>query len=84
MNKLENKVEIIIARNKKVELDKKWETSWTRRLFLAILTFIAAYIFLQIIKVENAIYGAMVPTGAFLLQQMTISPLKKIWGKLTK
>lgn len=84
MKELENKIQEIIARNKRVELDKRWETSSTRRLFLAILTFIAAYIFLQIIKVENAVYGAMVPTGAFLLQQMTISPLKKIWEKLTK
>ena len=37
---LEKNVEEILERNKRVELDKKWETSTTRKVCIAILTYI--------------------------------------------
>ena len=45
---LENEIENIKQRNKRVELDKKWETSLTRKLCICILTYIYScnYIFL--------------------------------------
>ena len=35
---LENEIENIKQRNKRVELDKAWETSWTRKICICILT----------------------------------------------
>jgi len=81
---LQREIEQLQERNNRVELDKKWETSFTRRISLAVLSYIATYIFLRIIHAENAEYGAIIPAGAFLLQQMTVSPLKKMWEKIKK
>ena len=39
-NNLEKEIEQIKERNKRVELDKKWETSWTRKICIMILTYI--------------------------------------------
>ena len=37
---LEKEIEEIKERNKRVELDKKWETSMTRKVCIAVLTYI--------------------------------------------
>ena len=42
INNLEKEIEKIKERNKKVELDKAWETSWIRRIGIMILTYIVA------------------------------------------
>ncbi|MCF7905583.1 hypothetical protein K9L63_00090 [Candidatus Gracilibacteria bacterium] len=84
MENLKHEIETIKERNNRVELDKKWETSWTRRIFLAVLSYVATYIFLRIIHAENAVYGAMIPAGAYLLQQMTVRPLRAFWENANK
>lgn len=40
MKDLEKRVVAIEKRNKKVETDKAWETSWIRRICIMILTYI--------------------------------------------
>ena len=40
----------IKQRNKRVELDKKWETSWTRRICIMILTYIIVLIYSYVIS----------------------------------
>ena len=47
---LENEIIKIKERNKKVELDKKWETSWTRRICIMILTYIVVIIYSHLIR----------------------------------
>ena len=42
---LEKNVEDILERNKRVELDKKWETSLTRKICIAVLTYIVVIIY---------------------------------------
>ena len=37
---LEKEIKQIKDRNKRVELDKSWETSWTRKLTIMILTYL--------------------------------------------
>ena len=83
MSTPEYEIEKIIERNKRVEQDKAWETSFFRRVFLTIITFILAFLFLKVIHAENAFWGACVPAGAFLLQSQTktLAPLRKIWEK---
>ena len=41
---LEKEIIKIKERNKRVELDKKWETSWTRKICICILTYIVVII----------------------------------------
>lgn len=55
---LENRILRLEERNKRVEVDKSWETSWTRKCLLIIFTYLAiAFYFpsfpLSEIKNEN-------------------------------
>jgi len=81
LNELNKEVTKIQERNKKVELDKAWETSLFRRLFLAVLTYIAALAFLLIINAPQPYLASIVPAGAYLLQQYSLPFMKKVWGK---
>ena len=47
---LEEEIEKIKSRNKKVELDKAWETSWIRRICICILTYIIVVIYSYMIN----------------------------------
>ena len=40
MKELEKEIELIKMRNKRVEADKAWETSWTRKICIAVLTYL--------------------------------------------
>ncbi len=55
MDNIEKELELIKKRNHSVELDKAWEKSWTRRIFIAGLTYIIALIWMKNIG-ENLIF----------------------------
>ncbi len=80
MTNLEQRVAKIEARNKRVELDKVWETSWTRRLSLALLTYllIAAYLII-VVKKDRPFINALVPAIGFFLSTLVLSRLKTVW-----
>ncbi len=40
INELEQEIKNIKERNKRVELDKMWETSVTRKIYICILTYV--------------------------------------------
>ena len=48
--KIEEEINNIKERNKRVELDKKWETSWTRKICIMILTYIVVIIYSYVIR----------------------------------
>lgn len=76
----ELKVELdhIKERNQRVEADKAWETSWTRRLLILVLTYLVIVIFFIMAELPNPFVNAIVPAVAFLLSTMTV-PLFKTW-----
>ncbi|MDO8647166.1 MAG: hypothetical protein Q7R70_02000 [Candidatus Diapherotrites archaeon] len=76
---LEVKVNSILERNKRVESDKAWETSKARRLVLAVATYVVVWFFLIVINAPNPELAALVPAGAFLLQQYSLPFLKDWW-----
>lgn len=51
---IEEEIKNIQNRNRRVELDKKWETSLTRRLCIMILTYIIIVIYSYLIR--NQLY----------------------------
>ena len=69
----------INERNKKVEMDKAWEVSFTRRLFISLVTYIVASVWLWNINEPNFLLKAMVPTAGYILSTLSIPQLKKIW-----
>ena len=59
---LENEIENIKQRNKRVELDKKWETSLTRKLCICILTYIVVIIYSYMVRnYDNIFLSSLVP-----------------------
>jgi len=80
-NDIQREIELIKERNKRVEADKAWETSWTRRFFVAITTYILIVIFMFVAKLEKPFIGAIVPAVAYLLSASTLPYLKKYWIK---
>lgn len=78
---LENEVEKINKRNKKVETDKAWEISWTRRLLLALFTYLAISIYMSAISLPSPWLNGIVPSIAFLLSTLTLPLFRKLWQK---
>lgn len=76
---IEKRLEAIEARNEKVETDKAWETSWTRKISIAILTYLVVVAYLHFVIGIEPWLNALVPVVGFLLSTITISYLKKIW-----
>lgn len=79
LEKLKTDVEKIKARNAKVERDKAWETSWTRRLAIATSTYILISIFLAVINTPKPLISAIIPAAAYLISTSTLEYLKSIW-----
>lgn len=78
---MKKEIKEIHERNKKVETDKAWETSKTRIITLAILTYIAVGVYFKLVNIPHPLLNAIVPTFAFMLQQLSLPPFKKIWIK---
>lgn len=76
---IEKEVEQIKERNRRVEADKAWETSWTRRLFIAMVTYAAALVWLVWIDEPAAWLKAFVPAVAYFLSTLTLPALRKWW-----
>jgi len=82
MNKdLENQIKEIVERNKNVELDKKWETSFFRKIVLAILTFLILWLYMYSIWIEKPFLNAFIPTCWFLISTLSLLFFRKIWEK---
>lgn len=75
----EKRFKTIEARNKKVEADKAWETSWTRRLSIMFLTYVVVSAYLAIVVHINPWINALVPVIGFLLSTLTIEFVKNRW-----
>ncbi|MCL5666784.1 MAG: hypothetical protein M1383_03375 [Patescibacteria group bacterium] len=72
-------IKIIKERNKRVEADKAWEISWTRRIFIAIITYVVAGIWLMIIHESTAWLKALVPVAGYILSTLSLPAIKKWW-----
>lgn len=82
---LENEIVKIKERNKKVELDKAWETSWTRKIFICILTYIVVVIYSHLInKISNIWLSSLVPVIGFTLSTVSLRLVRNIWEKNKK
>jgi len=81
LSSLQQEINGIKSRNKRVETDKAWETSWTRRILILILTYIVITTFFLFSKLPEPFINAIVPSVAFLLSTMTVPVFKKWWLK---
>lgn len=76
---IEERLTEIEARNKRVENDKAWETSWTRRIGIMILTYLVVAAYLYFVVHIDPWINALVPVMGFILSTFTVSLLKAYW-----
>ena len=77
---IEKEIEQIKQRNKRVEQDKAWETSWTRRICIMILTYIVVIIYSYLIRRTNKIaLSSLVPVIGFTLSTLSLKLIRRIW-----
>lgn len=82
---IENEIIKIKERNKKVELDKAWETSWTRKICICILTYIVVIVYSYVIrKYDNIFLSSLVPVIGFTLSTLSLKFIRKNWEKNVK
>ncbi len=73
----------IKQRNKRVELDKKWETSWTRKILICIITYIIVVIYSYLInEYKNIFLSSLVPVLGFIISTLSLKFIRKIWEKV--
>lgn len=82
---LEKEIQEIKERNKRVELDKAWETSWIRKICICILTYIVVVIYSYLIRLfDNIFLSSLVPVIGFTLSTLSLKYVRKIWEKKQK
>ncbi|MCB1592514.1 MAG: hypothetical protein KDI90_08705 [Alphaproteobacteria bacterium] len=69
----------ILSRNARVEADKAWETSRTRRLIIALGTYAVVGLYLSLLGVQGAWLHALVPPAAYILSTLTLPLFKRLW-----
>lgn len=84
LKEIENELKKIRERNKRVELDKAWETSFARRCLLLIFTYLAVGVYLYAINIPKPWLNAIVPAIAFMLSTLTLPFFKKLWIKISE
>ena len=76
---IEDRLTQIESRNARVAADKAWETSWTRRVSIMLLTYIVVAFYLRFVVHIDPWINALVPVIGFLLSTLTVSLLKARW-----
>ena len=80
MKDLEKRISKIEERNERVELDKAWETSWTRKLCIMVLTYIVVIIYSYLVQnYDNIFLSSLVPVIGFTLSTLSLKVVRKIW-----
>lgn len=85
MKELEQRIAKIEKRNKRVEADKAWETSWTRRICIMVLTYLIVVVYSYIVReCDNILFSSLVPVLGFLLSTLSVKAIRRLWEKKNK
>ena len=76
---MQEEIQSIKARNARVEADKAWETSATRKSIIAVMTYFAVVVFLHSIGAPNPWLSEFVTAVGYLLSTLTLPFFKKWW-----
>ena len=81
METIEERLSKIEDRNKKVEMDKAWETSCLRIFVISFITYLAAIFVLYSIGISKPYLSAIIPVLGFILSTQSLPVIKKYWAK---
>jgi len=77
--KIEQEINIIKERNKRVEADKAWEISFFRRIIITIFTYFVMVIFMYLVGLPSPWLASFIPALAYLISTLTMPFIKKWW-----
>jgi hypothetical protein len=78
---IEQEIINIKKRNRRVEADKAWETSWMRYVILAILTYIVVVIFFHFSGVASPWVNSIEPAVGLMLSALGLQFFRRFWQK---
>ena len=81
IQELELEIQKIKERNKRVETEKSWETSLTRKIIISALTYLVISLFFLFAGVSRPFINAIVPALAFVLSTASVPIFKNFWLK---
>jgi hypothetical protein len=81
---LEKRIEEIEKRNKKVETDKAWETSWVRKLLLIFFTYATIALYMIFVLETDPWFNAIIPSLGFYLSTLSLPFFRKLWEKKSR
>jgi hypothetical protein len=81
---IEKDIELIKQRNERVEADKAWETSWSRKLVICVCTYFTVVLFFVFANLSNPFVNAIVPSLGFVLSTLSLPWFKRIWVRYGK
>lgn len=79
LKELEKRISLIEQRNKRVEKDKEWEISLTRKILLILFTYLTLVFYFKFVLQIDPWLNAIVPTLGFYLSTLTLPFFRKIW-----
>jgi len=78
---IDERLRVIEARNRHVELDKAWEVSWIRRICVGLLTYVVVAGYLVVLGADRPFTGALVPLVGYLLSTLLLKRIRDLWQK---
>ena len=76
---LNKRVAAIEQRNKKVELDKAWETSVVRKILIVVMTYIVITLLFIFAGLSKPFLNSIIPAAAFIISTLSLSYFKTKW-----
>jgi len=84
IEQLQKDIQEIKDRNTRVEIDKAWEISLTRKVIVGLLTYSVVILFFVFANSPDPFVNAIVPTMGFVLSTLSIPLFKKWWIRRNK
>ena len=84
LEKIENDIANIQKRNRRVELEKAWETSLTRKISILVITYILVVLVMYALHITRPFTNAIIPTIGYFLSTQSLPFIKKWWIKKQK
>jgi hypothetical protein len=81
---LKEEIDQIKERNFRVETDKAWEISITRKIIISLLTYFVIVVFFFMAELSRPFINSIVPSLAFILSTLSLPLFKKLWIKFLK
>lgn len=82
LNALKNELLALRARNQRVEIDKAWEQSRSRKVFLLLLTYLIASLVFMALGSVDPFLSALIPTVGYLISTFSLPAVRRRWQRL--